>query len=89
MQLSQLSISQPAVINGIITRTSYFVQGPKQNTRMANVSLWMCLMVLIILYTLCSEGTRYVLSHCDRALKLKTENASRPTVYNQFVCCSN
>lgn len=69
--------------------TSYFDQGPKQNTGIANVSLWMSLLVLIILHTLCSEATRYVFSCCDRALKLKTKTASRPPVYNQFVCCSN
>lgn len=72
MQASLLSISKPTVINGIIRRTSHFDQGLKQNTEMANVSLWMSLLVLIILYTLCSEGSRYMLSCCDRALKLKT-----------------
>lgn len=40
-------------------------------------------------YTLRSEGTRYMLSRCDRALKLKTENAWQLPVYNQFVCCTN
>lgn len=89
MQASLLSISRPTVINEIIRRASHFDQGPKQNTGTANVSLWMSFLVLIILYTVRSEGTRYMLSRCDQALKLKTENALQLLVYNQFVCCTN
>ena len=55
-QLSLLSISKLAAINEII-RKSHFDQGLKQNTCMANVSLWTSLLVLIIQHTARSEGT--------------------------------
>lgn len=48
MQAFLLSLSRPTVINWIIRRTSRFDQGPKQNSRMANVSLWTSLLLLII-----------------------------------------
>lgn len=64
MQASLLSISRLTVINWIIRRTSHFDQGPKQNSWMANVSLRMSLLLLII----CTHCALRGLATCSHAV---------------------